>query len=345
MMSGCSPTPKPATLDTINWLELAPGLPPLHADMILVDAQVVNTRVERAMQAEVDFIYGEVTVGQVVDYLRDVTGTNIVANWPELEIAGIDQHTPVDLSVRDITAEQMLRLMIRQIGAEQFDEDKPGYMIHDGVLVITTRREIDLVTEVWVYDVRDLLYTQPALLQALYAENPTAQPFVDRLSARESFPHPARAFESDGARPDDRDEGPLALSAEDQAEVVDIACRNTTLDTLVWAIEYSLEDLGEWVDPPHKIQEVDGKLVVRTTRANHQAIRALLVQLKQAQAQYFRQQLVLVEVFVLLKRAEGHRLNQNYSAALAAVDQALRVNPQSPEAVAMREVIVAMRRE
>lgn len=110
---------------------------------------------------------------------------------------------------------------------------------------------------------------------------------------------------------------------------------------LVDLIQDGVGSYDEWLDEESTVREINGNLVVKTTADNHDAVHALLAQLRRSQAEDYRRQLVLIEVFVLLKEAEDARLDQDYAAALSAIDQALRVDPENPEATAMREVVVA----
>lgn len=87
--------------------------------------------------------------------------------------------------------------------------------------------------------------------------------------------------------------------------------------------------------------ELNGNLIVRTTPGNHRSIRALLITLHKSQAEHFKQRAKTIEVFLLLQDAEGHRLKQNYDAALRKINQALRVDPESVEANALKEIINA----
>lgn len=91
-----------------------------------------------------------VGVGKAIDYLRDVTGTNIVVNWKTLEAVGVDKTTPISLSVRELPLRKMLQLVL--------DQASPNsalvYSVDENVIQVTTQEEADkqMFTKVYVVD-------------------------------------------------------------------------------------------------------------------------------------------------------------------------------------------------
>jgi hypothetical protein len=104
-------------------------------------------------------------------------------------------------------------------------------------------------------------------------------------------------------------------------------------------IQDTVGDLSEWLDQASTIRELNGNLVIKTTPENHEQIRQLLAVSREAQLRQFQHRARLIEVLVLLRRAEGHRLNQEYRDALRCLDQALRVDPENPQALALKEIV------
>jgi beta-lactamase regulating signal transducer with metallopeptidase domain len=114
---------------------------------------------DAAVQAILDRKVPEVNfnataLGDVVDFLRDITGANISVNWKALAAAGIEKTAPVTTRMRDVKFSTALKAILKDAGG---DNVKLGFEIDEGVLVITTAEELDKHTEVRVYDVRDLL--------------------------------------------------------------------------------------------------------------------------------------------------------------------------------------------
>jgi hypothetical protein len=76
-----------------------------------------------------------IALGDVVDFLRDVTGANIFVNWRALEAAGVTKSTPVSLRVRQMPFHECLRIMLNETNAKQpldFNVDK------DNIITVST---------------------------------------------------------------------------------------------------------------------------------------------------------------------------------------------------------------
>ena len=74
-------------------------------------------------------------LADVIDFLRDVSGANIVVNWHALEPAGISKETPVKLQAKDVKLRDALKQILDQVGT---DKGKAEFTIRHGVLVIST---------------------------------------------------------------------------------------------------------------------------------------------------------------------------------------------------------------
>src|SRR4051812_40262593 len=55
-------------------------------------------------------------LGNVIDFLRDVTGANIAVEWKVLEKAGVKKATPVTVRVKDVTVAKALELVLSEAG-------------------------------------------------------------------------------------------------------------------------------------------------------------------------------------------------------------------------------------
>ena len=72
-----------------------------------------------------------VALGDVVDFLRDVTNANIFIDWKALEAAGVSQKSPITLRVRDVSFAKALELVL----ASASDVNpKLGYTLDDNVI-------------------------------------------------------------------------------------------------------------------------------------------------------------------------------------------------------------------
>ncbi|MEX2215657.1 MAG: hypothetical protein WD768_16210 [Phycisphaeraceae bacterium] len=82
----------------------------------------------------------------------NVTGIPLVINWREMEAAGIDADTLIDLQLRNAPAAAVLSLMLRQLSP-----DKPlMYETSDWYIRIMTKEEANKDTVILVYDIKDL---------------------------------------------------------------------------------------------------------------------------------------------------------------------------------------------
>jgi hypothetical protein len=92
-------------------------------------------------------------LSDVLEYVRDAAGVDILVQWAQVEAAGLDQAAPVTLKLREPTpADAVLSLTFRTLPVKlQFEIDK-------GVVVVGTAEEVAVATEVTrVYDVSDLV--------------------------------------------------------------------------------------------------------------------------------------------------------------------------------------------
>jgi bla regulator protein BlaR1 len=93
----------------------------------------------------------------VIDFLRDVTGANITVNWRALEAAGIDRNAPVSVRLKDITFEQALTHVLRDVGGGTV---KLAFAVSEASVVISTEEELSSRVQLRTYVVTDLLQEQ-----------------------------------------------------------------------------------------------------------------------------------------------------------------------------------------
>lgn len=93
----------------------------------------------------------QVALSEVVDFYKDSLGLNIFVDWKALEAAGIQPTTPVSLQLKNVRASEALRLALRSVSANL------GYMIENGIVVITTLRPAAQPIIIRAYDVSDLI--------------------------------------------------------------------------------------------------------------------------------------------------------------------------------------------
>lgn len=109
--------------------------------------------------------FSDVPLDQVVEYLRDMTGWNIVVKWNALEAAGIKKATFVNLKVKDVPAEKILKLVLE---AASQRGNPLGYDVEENVVTISTAEDLSRRTVARVYDVRELIdWADPKRVEGL----------------------------------------------------------------------------------------------------------------------------------------------------------------------------------
>lgn len=136
--------------DARTWQELTERRKARYSRVDEAFRSQMEMEIERKLDEPIaPFDFQQTPLSDVIDFLRDATGVNIVVDWPGLEMAGITTNTPVSLRLEGVRFRSALNLLVRQLGLT--------YTIRDDVLLITTplRDQGRLITR--VYDVADLV--------------------------------------------------------------------------------------------------------------------------------------------------------------------------------------------
>jgi hypothetical protein len=132
----------------------APGPMPTPPRTVVYDSEI-----EARNQAAVVLLkkvlpevkFDAVALSDVIDFLRDVTGGNIVVNWKTLEEAGIDKNAQVTLQMKNTPFESVLAATLRQAGGQ-----KLALVIDRGIITITTQYDVPGYMLTKAYNVKDL---------------------------------------------------------------------------------------------------------------------------------------------------------------------------------------------
>src|SRR5690349_7810422 len=91
----------------------------LLAAVPLATAETVSARARRSALDQVlpEVNFANVALKDAVDFLRDVTGTNIHVNWRAIEAAGVAQDTNVNMRLREVQFRKALNLLLSEAGA------------------------------------------------------------------------------------------------------------------------------------------------------------------------------------------------------------------------------------
>ena len=106
-----------------------------------------------ALDKKGTFEFSDDSLGDVIAFLRDYSGVNIVVNWRAMEISGIEKGTTVTLTLRDVSCKKALEEILATVGAEV----ELGYFVDEGVVRISTKEDLGTNTRAVVYDVEDLV--------------------------------------------------------------------------------------------------------------------------------------------------------------------------------------------
>jgi hypothetical protein len=106
--------------------------------------------------------FSGVALNDAIDFIRDVSGANVVVNWKALEEAGVSKDTPINVRLRVVSLRKALETVLSEAGGG----DKLGYDIDQNVITITTKELIDAKMYTRVYPIQDLIMDIPDFTDA-----------------------------------------------------------------------------------------------------------------------------------------------------------------------------------
>lgn len=298
--------------------------------------EIADAKVREQLKKKVSLSQDKIEIQDVIAFVRQKTGIQISVNWNILANSKIDRSAPVSIQLADVPASQPLDLALQQVSAEAFDDDKADYMVQDGVVVISTRRDLQSRTVTRTYDINWFLNQQRTLQHLLYHKQDQAREIRALLLQNEFIALDTASTQA----PEIENEATIFASPQDTRFFENRTSSGQLIDEVRELMQQNIGEPDEWLDEQSTIDVINGFLHVRTTTANHAEILSLLAQLYVAQVEQYEKQAALIEVFILLQRAEEYRLKQDYPAALHLVNQALNVDPDSPYARSLKKILV-----
>jgi hypothetical protein len=94
-----------------------------------------------------------VSLGDALDFLRDIAGVNLTVDWKALQAANISKDTIINLNLHEVSAEKVLSLILAQAAPG----DVLTWYIDQNVVEVTARLVADQKLITVVYYVEDLL--------------------------------------------------------------------------------------------------------------------------------------------------------------------------------------------
>ncbi len=104
--------------------------------------------------------FTNVTLKEAVEFLRDVSDSNVHVNWKAIEAAGVTQDTQINIKLRQVTLGKVLRLLLTEASGGA----GLTFYIEEGVIEITTSELADNQMYTVVYPVQDLLVEAPVFV-------------------------------------------------------------------------------------------------------------------------------------------------------------------------------------
>ena len=226
----------------------------------------MNRRVQLKLQEPLPINFEANRMVNVMDYFRNTTGVNYFVNWAALEAAGVEQDTPITLQLSNIPADQALRLVLQQAGGGA-ELEPIGFSIIDGVVTVSTQRDLTKTTDTRVYDIRDLLVQIPRF---------TGAPEFDLNSA---LSNTSSGGSSGGAQ--------SSTTLFEDADEVETITREEMIEQITALIQDTVGNQPDWAaygGEVSSLRELNGNLIVKTTPDNHRDMIKLLGQLRSARA-------------------------------------------------------------
>ncbi len=200
-----------------------------------------------------DVKFDGVGFADVIDFIRDVSGANIVVDWRRLEQAKIDRNQPITLNLAGVKFADALTRIFDQIGDKEHKVIYAASSGTGGVIVVSTRAGLDA-------------YASLARAAAPARPDPKVQAVLDRTLPEVKFVGVGLAdvldFMKDVTKvPIDADWKQLAAAGVDRDSPVTLRLERVTCDHALRLILWSVDSTGK--DAPLLTYTVrDGRIVV-----------------------------------------------------------------------------------
>ena len=95
----------------------------------------------------------DIPLRKALEYVREASGANVVANWPALALLGVDQDMKLTIKADGISGADLLHRICRQLSIV----DPVSFRAQDGVVLVSSKDDLCRETVIRVYDIRDLV--------------------------------------------------------------------------------------------------------------------------------------------------------------------------------------------
>lgn len=115
----------------------------------------INIRVRERLKEPISVRFEATPFNETISFFRHATGVNYYVNWKALKAVGVEPGEPVNLELAAVAGDQVLRMLLEQIPTS---EATPiGYSVIDGIVTISTQRDLVLTSDTRIYDIRDVV--------------------------------------------------------------------------------------------------------------------------------------------------------------------------------------------
>ncbi|MEO1584861.1 MAG: hypothetical protein AAFR96_09860 [Planctomycetota bacterium] len=195
-------------------------------------------------------------LSDVVSFIETVSQQNFDVDWQSLELLSIDEQTPVQLRLSNVSVKTILDRLVDKIS----DPLAPaGWAIQDGIVQIASDEELRRNTNLVIYDIRDLLIEVPDYQDA---------PSIDLQSVLQST-------QGGGGG-----QSPFTGNLDDNND--EERDRQERIDQIIDIIQNNVDFEGWQANGGDTgfIQELNGSLIIRNTARSHREIQGLLTQIR-----------------------------------------------------------------
>jgi len=258
----------------------------------------------RLLDKRIDVDWRGATMKNVLGEIAEKSGANLYIDWITLEGVGIEQDGTVELRLRDVPLSTVLDVVLDRLPGSI---EPAAFDVDDGIVVITSRRQLKMGAVTNEDDISDLLNLP-----------------VDSGEKTNGEPTPGKAGEGNE---DDQDEDPT---------------REELVEMLATLIQDQIGHQADWQaygGETNSLRELNGMLIIRARPVHQAEIQALLETMRSRLVGRIGQALAERAIAPLLEQADDLRLKERHGEALKRVEKALIVRPDHPRALALRTAI------
>jgi hypothetical protein len=123
----------------------------------------VSNAIQLLNQRIPEVAFDGVPFEQVMDWVGEITGANVMVRWQTLTNAGLERDKPITIKVKNLRLSQVLWMIMNEAAGSDL---KLAYRASGSLLILSTADDLGKEMVLKVYDVSDLLITAPRFTNA-----------------------------------------------------------------------------------------------------------------------------------------------------------------------------------